>query len=238
MDGIGKSVAARLVADDDWVRRRFQIRWPTTPNAPGAAAIPPAHEPRANAAQNVPQKGPNFVKVNSDDMLTSDIVGVDVYNGQNKRNHRRKRDLGNARQMSLPRLLRQRRIGGIREPIPHYGFPTATRCRPETWRPLSTRRVDRPGFALALRRSERSATPIARRSAAGSNREFASAVSTTRARHAALSKREDVAEIQLSSRPGPQPFQSRAPSDHPPSLQAETLCHIGRMAHPRGLNVA
>src|SRR5208282_5454810 len=45
-------------------------------------------------------------------------------------------------------------------------------------------------------------------------------------------------EIQLSSRPGPQPFQSRAPSDHPPSLQAETLCHIGRVARPRGLNVA
>ena len=237
MDGIGKSVAARLVADDDWVRRRFRIRWPTTPNAPGAAAIPPAHEPRANAAQNVPQKGPNFVKVNSDDMLTSDIVGVDVYNGQNKRNHRRKRDLGNARQMSLPRLLRQRRIGGIREPIPHYGFPTATRCRPETWRPLSTRRVDRRASRL-LCGDERGRQ---RRSPGGRPRaqqEFASAVSTTRARHAALSKREDVAEIQLSSRPGPQPFQSRAPSDHPPSLQAETLCHIGRMARPRGLNVA
>ena len=71
-----------------------------------------------------------------------------------------------------------------------------------------------------------------------SRREFASAVSTTRARHAALSKYEDVAEIQLSSRPGPQPFQSRAPSDHPPSLQAETLCHIGRVARPCGLNVA
>ncbi len=52
-------------------------------NAPSSAAIPPAHEPRANAAQNVPQKGPNFVKVNSDDMLTSNVVGLDVYNGQN-----------------------------------------------------------------------------------------------------------------------------------------------------------
>ncbi len=55
---------------------------------------------------------------------------------------------------------------------------------------------------------------------------------------AALSKYEDVAEIQLSSRPGPRPFQSRAQSDHPPSLQAETLCHIGRVGRPRGLNVA
>src|SRR5271169_5917318 len=38
-----------------------------------------------------------------------------------------KRDLGNARQMSSALLLHQRRLGGIREPIPHYGFPTATR---------------------------------------------------------------------------------------------------------------
>ena len=41
-----------------------------------------------------------------------------------------KRDLGKARQMSLPQLLRQRRLGRIREPIPHCGFPTATRMPP------------------------------------------------------------------------------------------------------------
>ncbi len=81
-------------------------------------------------------------------------------------------------------------------------------------------------------------SPGGRSRAQQSRREFAPAVSTTRARHAALSKYEDVAEIQLSSRPGPQPFQSRAPFDHPPSLQAETLRHIGRVARPHGLNVA
>ena len=43
---------------------------------------------------------------------------------------------------------------------------------------------------------------------------------------------------QLSSRPGQQPFQSRAPSDHPPSLQAETQCRLGPMARPRGLMAA
>jgi hypothetical protein len=42
----------------------------------------------------------------------------------------KERDLGKARQMSLPQLLRQRRLGGIREPIPHCGFPTATRMPP------------------------------------------------------------------------------------------------------------
>jgi hypothetical protein len=68
--------------------------------------------------------------------------------------------------------------------------------------------------------------------------ELASAVSTTRARHAALSKHEDAAEVQLSSRPGPQQFQSGAPSRHPADLQTETLGRIGGVARPCGLNAA
>jgi hypothetical protein len=40
---------------------------------------------------------------------------------------------------------------------------------------------------------------------------------------------EDAAKIQLSSRPGPQPFESGAPSRHPSRLQAQTLCRIGRV---------
>ena len=87
-------------------------------------------------------------------------------------------------------------------------------------------------------RGQQRRSPGGRPRAQQSRGEFASAVSTTRARYAAVSKYEDVAEIQLSSRPGPQPFQPRAPSRHPPSLQAETLCHIGRVARPRGLNLA
>jgi hypothetical protein len=54
--------------------------------------------------------------------------------------------------------------------------------------------------------------------------ELATAVSTTGAGDAAVSKYEDAAEIQLSSRQGVQPIQSRAPSRHEASLQAETLC--------------
>ena len=49
-------------------------------------------------------------------------------------------------------------------------------------------------------------SPGGRSSAQQSRGEFASAVSTTRTGDAALSKHEDAAEIQLSSRPGPQPF--------------------------------
>jgi hypothetical protein len=59
-------------------------------------------------------------------------------------------------------------------------------------------------------------------SAQQSRGEFAPAVSTTRARDAGLSKHEDAAEVQLSTRPGPKPFQSGATSRRPASLQAET----------------
>jgi hypothetical protein len=75
-----------------------------------------------------------------------------------------------------------------------------------------------------------------RRSARGrwpaqqSGGEFSSAVSPTRAGDAAVSKYEDAAEIQFSSRPGPESFQSRAASYHPAGLQAEALDCIGGVA--------
>ena len=53
-----------------------------TANAPGPAVNPPANTPQA-VAQDVPAKGPDFIKVNGDEMLTSNVVGLDVYNGQN-----------------------------------------------------------------------------------------------------------------------------------------------------------
>ena len=58
----------------------------------------------------------------------------------------------------------------------------------------------------------------------------------TRTGDAALSKSEDAAEVQLSSCPGAQPIQSRAPSRHEASLQAETLCCLGRVARSRGID--
>jgi sporulation protein YlmC with PRC-barrel domain len=51
-----------------------------TANAPGPLANPPANAP---VAQNLPAQGPNFIKVKADDMLTSNVVGLDIYNGQN-----------------------------------------------------------------------------------------------------------------------------------------------------------
>ena len=67
-------------------------------------------------------------------------------------------------------------------------------------------------------------------------REFASAVSAARTGDAAFSKYEDAAEIQLSSRPGPQPIQSGAPSRHPADLQTETLGRISGVARPCGVD--
>ena len=75
-----------------------------------------------------------------------------------------------------------------------------------------------------------------RRSAQQSRREFASAVLGTRTGDAAISKSEGAAEVQLSSCPGAQPIQSGAPSRYEASLQAETLCRLGRVARSRGID--
>ena len=59
--------------------------------------------------------------------------------------------------------------------------------------------------------------------------------SATRADNAAVSKYEDAAEVQLSSRSGPQPLQSGAASRHPAGLQAETHGRIRGVARPSGV---
>jgi sporulation protein YlmC with PRC-barrel domain len=46
-------------------------------NAPGAMT------PAKTITQEVPAKGPNFVNLQSSDALSSNVVGLDVYNGEN-----------------------------------------------------------------------------------------------------------------------------------------------------------
>ncbi len=48
--------------------------------APNAAATAAATQP---ATQNVPNQGPTFIQVQSDDMLSSNVVGLDIHNSQN-----------------------------------------------------------------------------------------------------------------------------------------------------------
>ncbi|HEY1782852.1 MAG TPA: PRC-barrel domain-containing protein [Roseiarcus sp.] len=61
-----------------------KMNTPTT-HAGAMTATPPAATPATTAPQpaNVPNKGPNFVQVQNTDMLSSNVVGLDIYNGQN-----------------------------------------------------------------------------------------------------------------------------------------------------------
>src|SRR5271166_3927375 len=82
-------------------------------------------------------------------------------------------------------------------------FRKAPLPAPPTHREAGPPAERRHGRALLLSRSDE--TPIARRLvvASKSGGKLASACSTTRASHAAASKRQDATDIQLSSCPGP-----------------------------------
>jgi sporulation protein YlmC with PRC-barrel domain len=54
-------------------------------NQGGAMGANPAPGTAANTPQQVPAEGPNFVQVQSADMLSSNVVGLDIYNGQNNK---------------------------------------------------------------------------------------------------------------------------------------------------------
>ena len=82
-------------------------------------------------------------------------------------------------------------------------------------RPLSVVTDGLCCYPAAMKEIGNGRSPGGRSSAQQSRREFASAVSTTRTGHAAVSKHEDAAKIQFSSCPGPQPFQSGAPISSP-----------------------
>jgi hypothetical protein len=105
-------------------------------------------------------------------------------------------------------------------------------CLGRVARPCRGGRPLREGVSRYAGRNRRYIDNAGRRSAQQSGGEFSSAVSTTRTGDAAVSKYEDAAEVQLGSCPGPQPIQSGAPSRHEASLQAKTLCGLGRVARP------
>jgi sporulation protein YlmC with PRC-barrel domain len=59
----------------------------TNPSATEGGAMGANPTPAAPATTpqtaNVPKEGPNFVQVQNTDMLSSNVVGLDIYNGQN-----------------------------------------------------------------------------------------------------------------------------------------------------------
>ncbi len=56
----------------------------TTPGAMGANPTPAAPAMKSQTAtQTVPVQGPNFIQVQNTDMLSSNVVELDIYNGQN-----------------------------------------------------------------------------------------------------------------------------------------------------------
>jgi sporulation protein YlmC with PRC-barrel domain len=46
---------------------------------------PPAASTNATAAQPVPKEGPKFAQIQNTDILSSNVVGLDIYNGQNNK---------------------------------------------------------------------------------------------------------------------------------------------------------
>ena len=57
----------------------------TTHTGAMAANPPPAVQSTAPQTANVPSQGPSFVQVKNTDMLSSNVVGLDIYNGQNNK---------------------------------------------------------------------------------------------------------------------------------------------------------
>ena len=49
----------------------------------GAVAQPTPMAPATGCLNPTPNEGPNFIQVQSADMLSSNVVGLDIYNGQN-----------------------------------------------------------------------------------------------------------------------------------------------------------
>jgi sporulation protein YlmC with PRC-barrel domain len=49
----------------------------------GAVGVNPTPKASETATQEVPKVGPNFIQVQTTDMLSSNVVGLDIYNSQN-----------------------------------------------------------------------------------------------------------------------------------------------------------
>jgi sporulation protein YlmC with PRC-barrel domain len=81
------SAMAQNTSPDNSASGTAGVNDKTNPSATegGAMGANPAPAAPATTPQiaNVPKEGPNFVQVLNTDMLSSNVVGLDIYNGQN-----------------------------------------------------------------------------------------------------------------------------------------------------------
>src|SRR5208337_812755 len=128
--------------------------------------------------------------------------------------------------------------GGHREAGQGCGAEVSEAHHEEIWPPAQRRH--RRAFLLSRgdERDRQRRSPGGWASAQQSGGKLASAVSATRASHAAVPKREDAPEIQLSSCSGAQALQPGTSSRQPRSLQTEAPDRARRVAGTHGLMTA
>ena len=66
------------------------------------------------ATQPVPKDGPSFIQVQSGDMLTSNVVGLDIYNSQNN-------DIGKVQDIAFDCVEEGDRLHPLRRRLPWHG---------------------------------------------------------------------------------------------------------------------
>jgi sporulation protein YlmC with PRC-barrel domain len=75
----GASAVAQNTTTDSPANGNDKVNSAATPNP---ATMAPANAPQTTT-QEVPKEGPNFIQVQSSDMLSSNVVGLDIHNSQN-----------------------------------------------------------------------------------------------------------------------------------------------------------
>ena len=74
---------ASAMAQNTTTDNKMNTAAPANTTTPGAVVNPTPMAPAKTATQAVPTEGPSFIQVQSGDMLTSNVVGLAVYNSQN-----------------------------------------------------------------------------------------------------------------------------------------------------------
>ena len=95
-----------------------RTRWAAnpTPTAPAMKS--------QTTTQAVPNQGPNFIQVQNTDMLSSNVVGLDIYNSQNN-------DIGKIQDIAFDCIEAGDRVHSVRRRLPRHGHAL---CRGQSGR--------------------------------------------------------------------------------------------------------